>query len=69
MTFPLDRMFWLDGAFLWTNRNSFNINVSELWIVSQNPKAEVLAASDREDEKKTFRYFKWGAIQKTFVEN
>jgi hypothetical protein len=27
MTFTLSRMFWLDSVFLWTNRNSFSINV------------------------------------------
>jgi len=29
MTFALNQMYWLDGVFLWTNRTSFNINVSE----------------------------------------
>jgi hypothetical protein len=28
MTFALNQMFWLDGVFLWTNHNSFNINKS-----------------------------------------
>ena len=51
MTFALNQMLWLDGVFLWTNRNSFNINVSELCIICNIQMAEILAACDREDGK------------------
>jgi len=52
MTFALNRIFWLDGEFLWTNHNSFYINVSELCIVLQIHMAEVLAANWKIDTKK-----------------
>ena len=51
MTLALNQMLWLDGVFLWTNRNSFNINVSELCIICNIQMAEILAARDREDGK------------------